>query len=99
MTTSVQKNYTRKQTHFHRNVSRLEDLNPLSILTRGYSIVQKSASSSDTLTRTATCVVNSRSLKKGDTVTLQFHQGKAKAKITSLTHIGDYEQTSLFDIE
>ena len=99
METSVQKNYTRKQTLFHRNVSRLEDLNPLSILTRGYSIVQKSASSSDTLTRTATCVVNSRSLKKGDTVTLQFHQGKAKAKITSLTHIGDYEQTSLFDIE
>ena len=73
------KRCTRKQTLFHQNVSRLEDLNPLSILTRGYAIVQKSESSSDIYSNTSTCVINSRSLKKGDTVTLPVSSRKGQS--------------------
>lgn len=96
METSIKKQMVQRRSDFLHSVSRLEDLNPLSILTRGYSIVQKNDSTNND---SPNCITNSKTLQKGDQVEIQFHEGKAKAKITSLIHKGDYEQASLFDIK
>jgi exodeoxyribonuclease VII large subunit len=56
---------------FTRLVSRLDDLNPLSVLSRGFSIVKKEDS----------VIRSSSDLSKGDTVDILFADGSAKATI------------------
>jgi exodeoxyribonuclease VII large subunit len=56
---------------FTRLVSRLDDLNPLSVLSRGFSIVKKEDS----------VIRSSSDLSKGDSVDILFADGSAKATI------------------
>lgn len=57
--------------------SRLEALNPMSVLARGYSIAYKDSSP----------VVSAGELSSGDTVDLQFSKGRAKAEIISVSEV------------
>ena len=63
-----------KRSELAHAISRLEGLNPLKILERGYSV---------TVNRTTGLIIrDSRDLKKGDMVELRFAKGSAGAEIT-----------------
>lgn len=62
---------TESDASFSRLVSRLDDLNPLSVLSRGYSIVKRDDS----------VIRSSSQLNKGDSVDILFTDGSVKAVI------------------
>ncbi len=64
--------FTKKQNDISNTASKLESLNPLSVLSRGYSIAEKDGK-----------VINSKSMiKKDDIFTVRFSDGEVKAKAT-----------------
>ena len=54
--------------------SKLDSLSPLKVLARGYSIAKKDEN----------IIVNSKDLAIGDSISIQFTNGNAKAKITEV---------------
>ncbi len=61
--------------HFSVAASRLNALNPLAVLARGYSVVTKGDDS---------VVRSGKLLEEGETVTMHFHEGSAAATVTSV---------------
>ncbi len=57
--------------------SRLEDLNPLSILDRGYSIIENGEGK---------IVKDVRNMKAGEEITIRLRGGKAKARVEEIWH-------------
>jgi exodeoxyribonuclease VII large subunit len=58
-----------------KNAAQMQALNPLAVLSRGYSVVSKEHK---------TPVKNAGQLRKGDNIHIQFHKGEASADITSV---------------
>jgi exodeoxyribonuclease VII large subunit len=67
----IQKN----RAQLSKNSAQMQALNPLAVLSRGYSVVSKERK---------TPVKDAGKLKKGDSVHIQFHKGEASADITSV---------------
>jgi exodeoxyribonuclease VII large subunit len=63
------------ESELSRLASALEALSPLAVLARGFSICRDNAGNP---------VRDSAALKKGDSVSLKFSSGSAKADITSV---------------
>lgn len=61
----------KKKDLYLSNIRTLEALNPLTIMTRGYSVAYKDEQVVNSITR----------LSKDDEITIHFHDGKAQAKI------------------
>ena len=67
----VNEKYSEKSNEITKISAKLESLNPLSVLSRGYSIAEKDG-----------CVITSSSqLNKGDNFTLEFSDGKINATV------------------
>ena len=58
--------------HSHKLISKLDAISPLKTLTRGYSIVEHEGK----------IIKNSKDIKVGDEISLQFNDGKRQATIT-----------------
>ena len=69
--------YTLKnsKTQLSKNAAQLQALSPLAVLSRGYSAVLK---------ENGTLVKDSKQLKRGENIHLQFYKGKATADVTSV---------------
>ena len=63
--------FLKKSSEFEKTVTRLDDLSPLKLLSRGYSVTEKMGKS----------VVSANELKKDDEIELIFSDGRAKGKI------------------
>jgi exodeoxyribonuclease VII large subunit len=70
----LQASLQRKQSLFARLGGMLNSLSPLAILERGYSIVK----------REDKIIKNSRSLKEGDELTIQLHDGSVQSTVTNI---------------
>ena len=66
--------FTKKSSDFAMICSKLESLSPLKVLARGYSITKKDNN----------VIINSKDLSVGDSISIQFADGSAKAKITEV---------------
>ena len=66
--------FTKNSSDFAMICSKLESLSPLKVLARGYSITKK-----DNIV-----IINSKDLSVGDSISIQFADGNAKAKITEV---------------
>lgn len=66
--------FTKYSSDFSMLCSKLDTLSPLKVLARGYSITKKDEN----------IIVNSKSLSVGDSITIQFADGNAKAEITEV---------------
>ena len=63
-----------KKMRFVTNVGKLEALNPLSVLTRGYSVVQKNGENVSTV----------EAVSENDSVTVRIYDGKFVATVTKV---------------
>lgn len=66
--------FTKYSSDFSMLCSKLDSLSPLKVLARGYSIAKKNEN----------IIVNSNDLSVGDSITIQFADGNAKAEITEV---------------
>lgn len=66
--------FTKFSTDFAMFCSKLESLSPLKVLARGYSIAKKDEN----------IIINSKDLSVGDSISIQFADGNAKAEITEV---------------
>ena len=66
--------FTKNSSDFAMICSKLESLSPLKVLARGYSITKKDNN----------VIINSKDLSIGDSISIQFADGNAKAKITEV---------------
>ena len=66
--------FTKNSSDFAMLCSKLESLSPLKVLARGYSITKKDNN----------VIINSKDLSIGDSISIQFADGNAKAKITEV---------------
>ncbi len=66
--------FTKNSSDFAMLCSKLESLSPLKVLARGYSITKKDNN----------VIINSKDLSVGDSISIQFDDGSAKAKITEV---------------
>lgn len=66
--------FTKNSSDFAMLCSKLESLSPLKVLARGYSITKKDNN----------VIINSKDLSEGDSISIQFADGNAKAKITEV---------------
>ena len=66
--------FTKNSSDFAMLCSKLESLSPLKVLARGYSITKKDNN----------VIINSKDLSVGDSISIQFADGNAKAKITEV---------------
>lgn len=66
--------FTKNSSDFAMICSKLESLSPLKVLARGYSITKKDNN----------VIINSKDLLVGDSISIQFADGNAKAKITEV---------------
>ncbi len=66
--------FTKYSSDFAMLCSKLDSLSPLKVLARGYSITKKDEN----------IIVNSKDLSVGDSISIQFADGNAKAKITEV---------------
>lgn len=66
--------YTKCSSDFAMLCSKLDSLSPLKVLARGYSIAKKDEN----------IIVNSKDLSVGDSISIQFTDGNAKAEITEV---------------
>ena len=66
--------FTKNSSEFAMLCSKLESLSPLKVLARGYSITKKDNN----------VIINSKDLSIGDSISIQFADGNAKAKITEV---------------
>lgn len=66
--------FTKYSSDFSMLCSKLDSLSPLKVLARGYSIAKKNDN----------IIVNSNDLSVGDSITIQFADGNAKAEITEV---------------
>lgn len=66
--------FTKNSSEFAMLCSKLESLSPLKVLARGYSITKKDNN----------VIINSKDLSVGDSISIQFADGNAKAKITEV---------------
>lgn len=66
--------FTKNSSDFAMICSKLESLSPLKVLARGYSITKKDDN----------VIINSKDLSIGDSISIQFADGNAKAKITEV---------------
>ena len=71
LTRSISSLLDKKKNLYVSNIRTLEALNPLAIITRGYSVIYKEEQVVNSITK----------LTKDDEVTIHFHDGKAQAKI------------------
>ena len=67
----VNEKYIKKSNEITKISAKLESLNPLSVLSRGYSIAEKDG----------VVITSSSQLNKGDNFTLEFSDGKIKATV------------------
>lgn len=67
----VNEKYSEKSNEITKISAKLESLNPLSVLSRGYSIAEKDG----------VVITSSSQLNKGDNFTLEFSDGKIKATV------------------
>lgn len=78
LTTRINMNFkdifTKYSSDFSMLCSKLDSLSPLKVLARGYSIAKKNEN----------IIVNSKDLSVGDSISIQFANGKAKAEITEV---------------
>ncbi|HWL11438.1 MAG TPA: exodeoxyribonuclease VII large subunit, partial [Ureibacillus sp.] len=68
----------KKKDRYVANIRTLEALNPLAIMTRGYSVAYKDDQIVNSITK----------LSKDDEIMIHFHDGKAKAKILNTEQEG-----------
>ena len=68
---SVNEKYIKKSNEITKISAKLESLNPLSVLSRGYSIAEKDGD----------VITSSSQLNKGDNFTLEFSDGKINATV------------------
>lgn len=66
--------FTKYSSDFAMLYSKLDSLSPLKVLSRGYSIAKKDDN----------IIINSNDLSVGDSITIQFAYGNAKAEITEV---------------
>ena len=66
--------FTKRSSDFAMLCSKLDSLSPLKVLARGYSIAKKDEN----------IIVNSKDLSVGDSISIQFTDGNAKAEITEV---------------
>ena len=66
--------FTKYSSDFAMLCSKLDSLSPLKVLARGYSIAKKDEN----------IIVNSKDLSVGDSISIQFADGNAKAEITEV---------------
>lgn len=66
--------WQKKQQQFESTVRTLEALNPLSILTRGFTVAYKDQQ----------MIKSSTEVQKQDQLTLTFHDGKVVANVTNI---------------
>lgn len=66
--------FTKYSSDFAMLYSKLDSLSPLKVLSRGYSIAKKDEN----------IIVNSKDLSVGDSISIQFADGNAKAEITEV---------------
>lgn len=66
--------FTKYSSDFAMLCSKLDSLSPLKVLSRGYSIAKKDDN----------IIINSNDLSVGDSITIQFAYGNAKAEITEV---------------
>ena len=66
--------FTKYSTDFTILCSKLDSMSPLKVLARGFSIAKKDEN----------IIVNSKDLSVGDSISIQFADGNAKAKITEV---------------
>lgn len=71
LTRSISQLLDKKKDRYLSNIRTLEALNPLTIMTRGYSVAYKDEEVINSITK----------LKPEDEITIHFHDGKAQAKI------------------
>ncbi len=69
-----------KQAEFNLAVGKLAGLNPLSILSRGYSITFKLPENS--------VIKETRLIKTGDTIKTRLHRGEILSKVTEVNKDG-----------
>lgn len=71
LTRSISSLLDKKKDFYISNIRTLEALNPLAIMTRGYSVAYKDVQVVNSITK----------LTKDDEIMIHFHDGKAQAKI------------------